>query len=216
MNKQNDVVGKSFAPTRNENLRQASLAPEIVTRQVMQVHQSLIIAQIKSGILLVDQQAAHERVLYEKYLIALDNNPVASQQKLFPKTVILQPADEQLLNEMMAEIRALGFDINSFGKNTFAVNGVPAELNHYNEQDLIMQLIEGYKNQQSASLNKKEKVARVLAKRASTKSGTTLNNEEMNTLIDELFACKEPNYAPDGKACLTTMNIQQLFELLGK
>jgi DNA mismatch repair protein MutL len=150
------------------------------------------------------------------YLIALDNNPVASQQKLFPKTVILQPADEQLLNEMLAEIRALGFDINSFGKNTFAVNGVPAELNHYNEQDLIMQLIEGYKNQQSASLNKKEKVARVLAKRASTKSGTTLNNEEMNTLIDELFACKEPNYAPDGKACLTTMNIQQLFELLGK
>jgi DNA mismatch repair protein MutL len=216
MNKQNDVVGKSFAPTRNENLRQASLTPEVITRQVMQVHQSLIIAQIKSGILLVDQQAAHERVLYEKYLIALDQNPIASQQKLFPRTVVLQPADEQLLNEMMPEIKALGFDINSFGKNTFAVNGVPSELNHYNEQDLIMQLIEGYKNQQSVALNKKEKVARVLAKRASTKAGTSLNNEEMNTLIDELFACKEPNYAPDGKACLTTMNIQQLFDLLGK
>jgi DNA mismatch repair protein MutL len=214
MNKQKDVVGKSFGQPRNEESRQTIMPSEVITRQVMQVHQSLIIAQIKSGILLVDQQAAHERVLYEKYLIALDQNPVASQQKLFPKTVILQPADEQLLTEMMTEIRALGFDINSFGKHTFAVNGVPAELNHYNEQDLIMQLIEGYKNQQGAALNKQEKVARVLAKRASTKSGTTLNNEEMNMLIDELFACKEPNYAPDGKVCLTTLNMQQLLELL--
>jgi DNA mismatch repair protein MutL len=216
MNKQHDVVGKSFGQQKNEEVRQTTFASEVVTRQVMQVHQSLIIAQIKSGILLVDQQAAHERVLYEKYIIALNQNPVASQQKLFPKTVVLQPADEQLLNEMMTEIRALGFDINAFGKNTFAVNGVPAELNHYNEQDLIMQLIEGYKNQQSTALNKQEKVARVLAKRASTKSGTSLNNEEMNTLIDELFACKEPNYAPDGKVCLTTINMQQLFELLKK
>jgi DNA mismatch repair protein MutL len=216
MNKQQDIVGKGFAPARNEQLRQLSMAAEVVTRQVMQVHQSLIIAQIKSGILLLDQQAAHERVLYEKYLVALEQNPVASQQKLFPKTVVLQAADEQLLNEMMPEIKALGFDINTFGKHTFAVNGVPAELNHHNEQDLIMQLIEGYKNQQSASLNKKEKVARVLAKRASTKAGITLNTEEMNTLIDELFACKEPNYAPDGKPCLSTLNIQQLFDLLGK
>ncbi|MES2779367.1 MAG: DNA mismatch repair protein MutL, partial [Bacteroidota bacterium] len=80
--------------------------------------------------------------------------------------------------------------MNEFGKHTFAVNGVPAELNHYNEQDLIMQLIEGYKNQSGASLNKKEKVARTLSKRAATKTGTTLSIEEMNTLIDELFACK--------------------------
>jgi DNA mismatch repair protein MutL len=128
----------------------------------------------------------------------------------------LQPADEQLLLEMMQEIRALGFDINEFGKHTFAVNGVPAELNHYNEQDLIIQLIEGYKNQSSTALNKKEKVARTLAKRAATKTGTSLNQEEMNMLIDELFACKEPNYAPDGKVCLTTLSLQQLFEILGK
>jgi DNA mismatch repair protein MutL len=216
INKKGDVVGKQFAPKRNEELRQATLTPEVVTRQVMQVHQSLIISQIKSGILLIDQQAAHERVLYEKYLIALENNPVASQQKLFPKTILLQPADEQLLLEMMQEIRALGFDINEFGKHTFAVNGVPAELNHYNEQDLIIQLIEGYKNQSSTALNKKEKVARTLAKRAATKTGTSLNQEEMNMLIDELFACKEPNYAPDGKVCLTTLSLQQLFEILGK
>lgn len=216
MNKQRDVVGKSFAPQRNEEIRQASLTPEVLTRQVMQVHQSLIISQIKSGIILIDQQAAHERVLFEKYMIALEQNPIASQQKLFPRTITLQAADEQLLKEMMTEIRALGFDINDFGKHTFALNGVPAELNHYNEQDLIMQLIEGYKNQSATVLNKKEKVARTLAKRAATKSGTTLNNEEMNVLIDELFACKEPNYAPDGKTCLTTISTQQLFEMLGK
>lgn len=216
MNKKGDIVGKGFEPQLNENRRQAILTPEVIARQVMQVHQSIIISQIKSGILLIDQQAAHERVLYEKYALALEQNPIASQQKLFPRTIILQPADEQLLTEMITEIRALGFDINEFGKHTFAVNGVPAELNNYNEQDLIMQLIEGYKNQSGTALNKKEKIARSLAKRAATKTGTTLNNEEMNVLIDDLFACKEPNYAPDGKVCLTTISLTQLFDLLGK
>jgi DNA mismatch repair protein MutL len=214
MNKQRDVVGKGFQLQPERPAEQLTFASEKVTRQVMQVHQSVLVAQIKSGILLIDQQAAHERVLYEKYLAALDFHPSASQQKLFPKTVVLQPADEQLLLEMLPEIRILGFDINEFGKHTFAVNGVPAELNHYNEQDLIFQLIEGYKNQSSTALHKKEKVARTLAKRASTKAGTSLTIDEMNVLIDELFACKEPNYAPDGKACLTTLSLQQLLELI--
>jgi DNA mismatch repair protein MutL len=216
MNKQKDVVGKSFAPARHEAEQLKILSEEKSSRNIMQVHQSLIISQIKSGILLIDQQAAHERILFEKYMLALEQNPIVSQQKLFPKTVVLQPADEQLLKEMMAEIRALGFDINEFGKHTFAVNGVPAELNNYNEQDLVMQLIEGYKQQSSASLNKQEKVARSLAKRAALKAGTTLSIEEMSSLIDELFACKEPNYTPDGKVCLSTISLQQLFELMGK
>jgi len=216
MNKQKDVVGKPFAPARQEAEQLKMVAEEKTSRKMMQVHQSLIVSQIKSGILLIDQQAAHERILFEKYMQALEQNPIVSQQKLFPKTVVLQPADEQLLKEMMAEIRALGFDINEFGKHTFAVNGVPAELNNYNEQDLVMQLIEGYKQQSAASLNKQEKVARTLAKRAALKSGTTLSNEEMSTLIDELFACKEPNYTPDGKVCLTTISLQQLFDLMGK
>ncbi len=214
MNKQHDVVGKGFAPQRQESEQQHQLVNAVQTRQVMQIHQSMVIAQIKSGILLIDQQAAHERVLYERYLLALANNPVASQQKLFPKTVTLQPADEQLLLEMLTEIRALGFDINEFGKHTFAVNGVPAELNYSNEHDLIMQLIEGYKNQSGLAIQKSEKVARTLAKRAATQAGTTLSSDEMNRLIDELFACKEPNYAPDGKPCLTTLSMVQLFELL--
>jgi DNA mismatch repair protein MutL len=216
MNKQNDVVGKQFAPARHEAEQLKIVNEENSTRNIMQVHQSLIISQIKSGILLIDQQAAHERILFEKYMTALENSPVASQQKLFPKTVVLQAAEEQLLKEMMTEIRALGFDINEFGKHTFAVNGVPAELNHYNEQDLVTQLIEGYKQQSATVLNKQEKVARTLAKRASMKSGKTLTVEEMSRLIDELFACKEPNYTPDGKVCLLTISLQQLFDLIGK
>jgi DNA mismatch repair protein MutL len=215
MNKEHDVVGKGFTPSR-QVIQQTTFGSEATTRSVMQLHQSLIVAQIKSGILLIDQQAAHERILFEKYIHAIAQHPVASQQKLFPKTVVLQPADEQLLNEMLHEIRALGFDINAFGKHTFAVNGVPAELDHHDEQELILQLIEGYKNESAANLNKQEKVARTLAKKAATRPGTTLTATEMNTLIDELFGCKEPNYAPDGKACLVTLSLQQLFELIQK
>jgi DNA mismatch repair protein MutL len=165
--------------------------------------------------LLIDQQAAHERVLYEKYLEALEYDPIMSQQKLFPKTVTLNTADEILLKELLPDIRLLGFDINELGKNTFVINGVPAELNHHDEQGLIEHLLENYK-QQTQYPGRRERIARTLAKRASVKSGIKLSLDEMNALIDELFACREPNISPDGKACIVKFSVEELFGMFGK
>ena len=172
-------------------------------------------SQIKTGVILIDQQKAHERILYEKYLDALDRQTMASQQKLFPKTVTLNSSDEILLKYILPEIRLLGFDINELGKNTFVVNGVPAELNHHDEQGLVEYILENYKQQTSQS-DKKEKIARTLAKRASVKVGTKLSEEEMNVLMDELFACKIFDYSPDGNVCVVKLSVEDIFGLFEK
>ena len=185
------------------------------SKNIFQLHQTFIVSQIKTGIILVDQQKAHERILYEKYLDALDRKTISSQQKLFPKTVTLNSADEILLKDILPEIRLLGFDINELGKNTFVVNGVPAELNHHDEQGLVEYILENYK-QQTSQTDKKEKIARTLAKRASVKSGTKLNDEEMSMIIDELFACSIPDYSPDGNKCLIKLSMEDLFGMFEK
>ncbi len=200
----NDVDTQQVLINHNENQ---------TGQQFLQIQQTYIATQIKSGLLLIHQQAAHERILFEKYLIAIQNQPIASQQKLFPKAITLNTADESILLEIMPEIRTLGFDVNEFGKNTFVVNGVPAEMQYNNEQELLLDLIGNYKNNKSQSESKHELIAKILAKKAAIKAGTLLANDEMNRLVDELFACSEPKYSPDGKACLLTLNMAELANM---
>jgi len=183
------------------------------SQQFLQVQQTYIATQIKSGMLLISQQAAHERILFEKYLIAIKLQPIASQQKLFPKAITLNVTDESILREIMPEIKALGFDVNEFGKSTFVVNGVPAEMQYNNEQDLILDLISNYKNNRNLADSKHELIAKILAKKAAIKAGTVLAIDEMNRIVDELFACNEPKYSPDGKACLLTLSMAELANM---
>lgn len=214
LNKEETI--KDVAPKRFEKLpHELELeAEEVVnTRSFTQVHGTFILSQVKSGIILVDAQAAHERVLFEKYMQALQNQPIASQQKLFPKTITLHGADALLLTDLLADIRALGFDVNNLGGNTFAINGVPAELNHYNEQHLIEEVLENYKQQQNGQ-TKHQSLARILAQRAAVKPGTKLSAEEMNTLVDELFACADNKLSPSGKSCYKLFSVDELYKLL--
>ena len=183
------------------------------SQQFLQIQQTYIATQIKSGMLLISQQAAHERILFEKYLIAIKMQPIVSQQKLFPKAITLNANDESILREILPEIKALGFDVNEFGKNTFVVNGVPAEMQQNNEQDLILDLISNYKENKNLADSKHELIAKILAKKAAIKAGTVLTIDEMNRMVDELFACSEPKYSPDGKACLLTLSMAELANM---
>jgi len=212
--KPKETVG-TMSSFERKNEEKTSFAEPQQTKNIFQLHHTFIVSQIKNGIILVDQQKAHERILYEKYLEALDRKTISSQQKLFPKTVTLNSSDEILLKDILPEIRLLGFDINELGKNTFVVNGVPAELNHHDEQGLVEYILENYK-QQTAQSDKKEKIARTLAKRASVKTGTKLSDEEMSVLIDELFSCKIPDYSPDGKSCIVKFSVEDLFGMFEK
>ncbi len=209
-----DTIGDVGPKRYNKTLDELALEEEQNSaRHFTQIHATFILSQIKSGVMLIDMQAAHERVLYEKYMQALLNQPMATQQKLFPKTINLNAADAMLLNDLLADIRALGFDVNDLGGNTFSINGVPAELNHYNEQHLIDEVLENYKKQSGST--KHQNIARILAQRASVKPGTRLSVEEMNTLVDELFACTENKLSPGGKSCFSTLSLDELYKLIG-
>ena len=168
-------------------------------KALFQIHNRYIMRQVKSGIMILDQQFAHERILYEKFLTHLKNKSAESQQDLFPQTVTLSPSDFALVLEMEQEIAALGFRFEVFGKNTIVVNGVPANLATKGGKALFEGLIEQFKiNQSDLSIPIKENLARSLAKRAGIKAGQRLAKEEMKALIDGLFACGTSNYTPDG------------------
>jgi DNA mismatch repair protein MutL len=212
---------KSSPNTPNELTFDAALAdpiPQIGEKQLVQLHQRFILSTIKSGFMLIDQQAAHERILYERFVQQLANKPGTSQQSLFPETVTLSAADAELVKELLPDIQALGFQIREFGKNAFVVEGVPADITSTaSEVEVLEQLLEGFKNNQSAlKLNKRDQLARTLAKNSAIKSGTQLNIEEMTTLIDELFACEMPQVSISGKPIIVTFSLEELLQKFEK
>ncbi|SDK68298.1 DNA mismatch repair protein MutL [Catalinimonas alkaloidigena] len=185
-----------------------------VDQKTFQLHHSYIVAQVKSGLMLIDQQAAHERILYERYLSSLRKKEVVTQQLLFPQTVSLPAGDVALLSEMKEELAALGFDFDMLGRDSVVVRGVPADVPASQQQHLLEEFLEQFKQQTAGlKLSRHEQLARALARRAARKRGTPLSELEMRTLIDQLFACEVPGYAPDGSLTLTLFNLDKLIEL---
>ena len=181
-------------------LNQPDRTDTVEEKILCQLHCRYIVRQVRSGMMIIDQQAAHERILFEKFLNQFKNQSGASQQSLFPQAITFSAADFTLVLEMQQEIEALGFKIEVFGKNTFIVNGIPGNVSTGREKELFEGLIEQFKmNQSELAVPIRENLARSLAKRASLKSGQPLERQEMQSVVDNLFACSAPNYAPDGK-----------------
>jgi DNA mismatch repair protein MutL len=188
--------------------------PEVTPEKILvQLHQRYILREVRSGMMILDQELAHERILYEKFLNQLKNKSAESQQDLFPQAITFSAADFALVLEMEQEITALGFRMEVFGKNTVLINGVPANLQTGSGKALFEGLIEQFKiNQSHLSIPLKENLARALAKRAGIKAGQKLMREEMEALINNLFACSTSNYSPDG---LPTFFIFELRKIEG-
>ena len=172
---------------------------EISKSAIFQLHNRYIISQVKSGMMIIDQQAAHERILFEKYMTTLKSKTGASQQTLFPQAISLNPSDFSLVMELEEEIAALGFLIEPFGKSDILIKGMPVDLTSGNEKEIFEGLLDQFKKNVELSMPKSENLARSLAKRTSLKLGSVLKEEEMETLIDQLFACENANYAPNGR-----------------
>ncbi|MGI9544687.1 MAG: DNA mismatch repair endonuclease MutL [Cyclobacteriaceae bacterium] len=193
----------------------AELSKAIIKRSVFQIHRRYLVSQVKSGMMLVDQVAAHERVLFEKYQASFENQPCSSQQLLFPQTVKLNPTDHILVKELQNEIHALGFVFEEFGKSDVMVKGVPSDAAGQDGKHLFEGLVEQFKYNQSAlSLPIRENLARSMARRAAIKSGQKLREPEMDNLIDQLFACENPNYAPNGKKTYFVIDLDQMESFL--
>jgi DNA mismatch repair protein MutL len=181
--------------------------------QPVQLHNRYILTQIKSGFILIDQQRAHQRILFERYLQYLSNQPANTQQTLFPKTLELNGADSALLEELLPELRVLGFDIQPFGNNTFVIHGLPADLVEENETQLIENLLEQFKSSgKPDGFDKRQQVARSLAFQTAISSGKNLDVKSMHILIEDLFACEQPGINPAGLPTCITYTFDELNE----
>jgi DNA mismatch repair protein MutL len=178
-----------------------------------QLHRQFILSQIKSGLMVIDQQKAHERILYERYIELMGAGNSLSQQELFPIKLSLSPADAALLNEVCEELNLLGFSIKPDEKKSFqfVIDGTPAGMKQTNIEDIIGGILEAYKtNLISYDLDKSVNLARSMAKNLAIKSGKALQNIEMRTIIDELFACKIPEISLDGESIVTIITLSEL------
>ncbi|HSJ68192.1 MAG TPA: DNA mismatch repair endonuclease MutL [Anditalea sp.] len=181
------------------------------TGATFQVELTYIVAQMASGLLILDQQATHERILYERYLRQLQNTLGASQQCLFPQSLSLSPADFALVMDLQDELNSLGFVISEFGSNTIVINGIPADIYINNEKALFEGLLEQFKHFKSElSIDNKENLARSLAKKSALKKGNKLNSHEMVTLVGQLFACQNPNYGLSGNKTFVKLDLNKL------
>lgn len=206
-------------PTKSESSDEEPVQFRIEEQQTakssLQFKNKYILTPVKSGLMVIDQKRAHERILYERLMQVLENHEVASQQQLFPETIELNASDATLLSSILPDLRALGFDIRDFGKNSFIINGTPGVLNTTSPIEIIESLLEDYKNS-PVNLQEKarETVAISLAQASAIPYGQVLKPGEISELIDNLFACETPNFSPKGKKVLSIMPLEDFEKLL--
>ena len=181
--------------------------------QYLQVGQSYIVTAVKSGILLIDQHLAHTRVLFEKYLKQMESHNGASQQELFPQALTLNMNDASLLKELLPELENLGFLLEQVNPTTFMVNGTPSDSAGCDAVELVEKILDNYKiNRTDLQLDKKLNLAKTLAAQLSIKAQTRLTEPEMQSLVDQLFACSVAEIAPNGKKIYKILNVEEVFQ----
>lgn len=175
-----------------------------------------IMTAVKSGLMIIDQHRAHVRILYEKYLKQLQEHVSSSQKVLFPEIVQFSTSDSIMLEKMMPEVRDMGFELTHLGKGDYAVNAVPAGIDGLNYGTLLHDMVASAAEQgSSASDEVRRSLALSLARNAAIPYGQVLGNDEMEGIINRLFACENVNYAPDGKRILMILNQQEIDQSLG-
>jgi DNA mismatch repair protein MutL len=183
-----------------------------------QMHATYIVCPIKSGFILIDQQAASERILFEKYLAMLETREMAVQTQLFPKKLEFSSADAAILVDILPEIIRLGFDIRAVEneETAFYVQGLPADLNFSpkqnakSEQEILDDLLGRYKLELDLKTDISESLARAMARSSAIRRGTTLSTRTMRELIDQLFACEMPFKSPTGRNCFISFDLDDL------
>jgi len=192
-------------------------SPLAADAEITQLLNTYITIPSNNGFLLLHQQSAHERVLYEQLSAAGKDKPVATQRSMFPSTMELTPADAAVMEEIMDDLKYLGYTIEPFGKNTYVIQGTPADVEAGNDKHIIDILLEQYKHfSPEVKFSRREKLVRSLARQQSIKAGTRLTEREMRQLVTDLFACTTPNVTPDGNPTYLEFKQEQLERMFGR
>ena len=162
-----------------------------------------IISKINEGLLIVDITAAHERILFQKFKNQLETGQPITQQSLFPQTITFSPSDFQLMKEIEMEVRKLGFDLQEFGQNSFAIQGIPSDVEKGKEKEVLESIIEQFKyNSSELSTGIKENLSRSLARSIAIRKNSNLSQQEMKMILRELQSFDKNPRGLDGKPCM--------------
>jgi len=184
-----------------------SFTPQV---KVYQIHNKYLISQVKSGMVIIDQHVAHERILYEEALESMEKNSWRAQQLLFPQVVELSIDDFSLILEILPYLEKLGFSVKEFGKNTIAVEAVPAGMKWGDEGKVIKNIIDYYREYGQKDTDIQSKVAASYSCKAAIKAGDKLTEEEMQNLVDRLFATRDPYFCPHGRPIIVNMTLKEI------
>lgn len=199
-------------PTLYDHSEEAAMGEK--SSQHYQFKGRFILTSVKSGLMIIDQQRAHIRILYDQYLEQITRQQGASQGMLFPDIVQFPVSEVPVLQEIMEDLSYLGFELTDLGGGSYAINGIPSGIEGLNPVELIQSMVhtameKGGKVKEEVQSN----LALTLAKAAAIVPGQVLTNEEMNGLVDGLFAVATPNYTPDGKTVLSVLQEDELEKL---
>lgn len=199
-------------PTLYDHSEEAAMGEK--SSQHYQFKGRFILTSVKSGLMIIDQQRAHIRILYDQYLEQITRRQGASQGMLFPDIVQFPVSEVPVLQEIMEDLSYLGFELTDLGGGSYAINGIPSGIEGLNPVELIQSMVhtameKGGKVKEEVQSN----LALTLAKAAAIVPGQVLTNEEMNGLVDGLFAVTTPNYTPDGKTVLSVLQEDELEKL---
>ncbi|MFY0687888.1 MAG: DNA mismatch repair endonuclease MutL [Cyclobacteriaceae bacterium] len=188
---------------------------DLSRKHTLNIHGRFLIRQVKSGMVLFHQKAVYERIFFERYQKRIVGQKGLSQQVMFPQQIELNPSDMALVLGMKDEINQLGFDFEEFGKQSIVINGVPPELANASEKDVFEGLLEQFKlNKSVLEVDTKENLTRAMAKRTASRQSQYLSSQEADLLIEELFTCEQPNFAPDGNPTFVVLSLDKIASLL--
>ncbi len=211
------AVSQQYESQGSQSSFVGNQSPLIPEQDFTQLHNTYILASTNKGMMLIHQQNAHERVLYERYLTAVDGKAVATQTSLFPSTLQLSPQDSVLLQDLLTDLHQLGYHIEPFGKDTFVIQGTPADIEQGNESMAIELLLEQFKHYTSElKFSKREKLIRSLARQHSIKPGRSLSQKEMKQLVEDLFNCSTPNSTSNGVPVYMELKKEELEKMFGR
>ncbi|MCR5470506.1 MAG: DNA mismatch repair endonuclease MutL [Prevotella sp.] len=174
-----------------------------------------IMTAVKSGLMIIDQHRADIRIRYERFMHHLQETPASSQRMLFPETVDLTPAEAALMPELMPSLTAVGFEVTSLGPVSYALSGIPAGMEGLQPANLLHELLSEAQTVGRDVLSIHKNLALTLARQAAIPYGQILSNDEMDALVNHLFACQNVNYTPDGRAILCILPQHDIEHLLG-
>ncbi len=187
------------------------------SKPIWQAHNKYIISQIHNGLMIIDQHAAHERILYEHVMANFENTLPSSQQLLFPETVDLGAGDYSLVKELMPDLLRLGFDMRLFGKNTVVIDGIPADVRIGKERKILQEVLDEFKNNEHSGMKDvRDNLAKSFACKAAIKAGDRLNVTEMVVLIEHLFLAKMPYVCPHGRPVIVRIPLEELDKRFGR